>query len=525
MTVGVRTEFGVVKDQLTPALKKQNQEYEKARAAIAKVKGGWTEAERTAVRALKRAETGQQKLNRTVAGLGSLLKRNLITREQAIDVITRERQAIKASEERQRRSRNLTQGWIGDVKSLAASYVSVGAAVGAVTAGIRDAIELEKERQGVTRESVDAALNFALLNQGNIRQETQRVNRIGARFGFGRDQEEQDLLFDIAQSLQSALGQREIETRSGLRGVLEARLVGISSETAKELVLQGQAQGAEDPTNFLRQALRAGQLSGRSAEEVGRNASALNFFDDKALGFAAAAKLTDVFADESKTFVKNAGTALTTSVNRAAIGVGQDASQLEVLKALQRRGVDTEQELRAVGVNEIRRIQALQVLVTNLDEVLRERTEVQAARDRQTFVTESRRRLVEESPIFELDEAARRRESELRAARSFDEAAATRRAAGAELGARLRQQSSLFNLGGSAELLRVTDEESRINLRGLLALAFDPIANINVNLGLLRDELQRSREASERAATASEETAQNTGASPARAPVVPPEVN
>ena len=129
-------------------------------------------------------------------------------------------------------------------------------------------------------------------------------------------------------------------------------------------------------------ALRADQLSGRSAEEVGRNASALQFFDDANLGFSSAAKLTDVFAEESRTFVKAAGTALTSSIDRAAIGLDETATQRDVLQALRAQGIDTERELRAVGVNEIRQIQGVQTLVTNLDEVLRESREIRTAAHR-----------------------------------------------------------------------------------------------------------------------------------------------
>lgn len=529
MVAGIKTEFGVTKDQLTPALRKQNEEYEKSRAAIAKVTTKWTENERAAIRALKRQETDQQKLNQTVRGLGSLLKRNLITREQAINAITRERQALAANAARQKQSLDLTGQWVGDVKSLAASYIGVSAAIGLVTSGIRDAIELEKERQDITRQSVDSSLNFALLNRGNIQQATQQVNAIGARAGFGRNEEEQRQLFDIAQSLQSALGQPEIQSRRGLQGVLEARLVGINAETAKELVLQGQAQGADDPTEFLRQALRAGQLSGRSAEEVGRNASALNFFDDKSLGFAAAAKLTDVFAEESKTFVKNAGTALTTSVNRAAIGVGADASQLEVLQALRSRGIDSESELRAVGVNEIRRIQALQVLVNNLDEVLTEREQIEGSRRDLGFVRRSREDLVREAPIFGIDEFARRQESQLRAFRSFDEAAATRRAIGTDLGSRLRQIRTPLQPGGIERNqfgFRVVDEQGRLNPLSGAAAFLNPTTAIVTGLNALAEGIQRNTEAAERAATATEQTATNTSVRPsARQPVTTPEVN
>lgn len=83
MVAGVRVSFGLTKDEVEPALKKQNRAYVASKRAIADIQGGYKQLEREAVRALKKAGDEQGKLNRITLGLNRLVDQNVISQKAA----------------------------------------------------------------------------------------------------------------------------------------------------------------------------------------------------------------------------------------------------------------------------------------------------------------------------------------------------------------------------------------------------------------------------------------------------------
>ena len=251
MVAGVRVSFGLTKDEVSPALNNQVRGYKASKRSIDEVKASFNDYERVALRAYRRQQTEQQRINSLAQGLGRLVEKEKITREAAVATLTAERRRIQQNNGLRKESVGLTTQLRNVAHEVVGSYVSIGGAIALANQGLQESVELERRRQEVTRESIDARTNFALLNRGRIAEETAEVRRIGAQFGFGRNAEEEQVLFDAAQSFQSQIP-GEVDGRRALVSALGARLVGIELETAKELATQAINRGESDPATFVR---------------------------------------------------------------------------------------------------------------------------------------------------------------------------------------------------------------------------------------------------------------------------------
>ena len=100
MTAGVRVSFGLVKDEVSAALKKQETAYKASRRAIGEVTGSYKQLEREAVRALKRTSDEQVKINRLQVGLNRLVKAGVISQAAANRTLKETKEQMMAAEGR-----------------------------------------------------------------------------------------------------------------------------------------------------------------------------------------------------------------------------------------------------------------------------------------------------------------------------------------------------------------------------------------------------------------------------------------
>jgi len=464
MVAGVKVSFGLVKDEVAPALTKHGKNAKVSARAIGEIAGSYKVMERAAVRALKNAASDTQKLSRIQAGLNAKVKEGVITRKAAD-------RALSTAADGMNRQVGFATQLKGALLSSLGTYLSINAAIQIGVRLSRAAFELEKEKQDFSSQLVRSARDFALIQEkGDIKAKTTDVLKLGRRFGFGRNEEEERQLFNIAQSVQSAdPSKSEVDTRSDLIAILQASLVGISPDVAKELIIQGRAQGLADPTRFVRSSFIAGQLSGRTAEEVSTKVETLAFFEDKSLGFAIAAKLTDIFGNQAKAFIKNTGIALTSTLERGKLGVDEDASQEVVLKALFERDINNLRALEKFGVKEIRRVQGLQGVVTNLEEIIAEAKLVSEGATQEDLLTRRFDELKQEAPGFAIELASRQLEVARRQRRQSVQAQ-SRELLLKQLGERAETRKfSAINPFGF-QILSGTDETGRVNLIGSMDL-------------------------------------------------------
>ena len=369
MVAGVQVKFGLVSDQVTPALKKQNAEFEKINKSIDRTKAKYTQAEKAAIRALRSTRTDTEKLAQVQSGLNRLVKRGILDRKQANQVASR-------FSARLREQSGLANRLRGQLAGVASSYISIGATIAGTIQLLRTQIELEKSRANLIRTAAESERTFSILNRaGDPDQEIRKVGLLGAVLGFGKSDAERAKLFNVAQGLQAGLGEGERQDREALETVLLARKAGVALDTANELVAQGISQTPEDPKQLLRLIFAAGELSQRDPTTIGGAAAVLNLFDDKVFGAAVATSIGNVRAADIKTFTQAAGLLFDEKLNLKKLGVTEKTPASEVLRA-RRDAVDPDQtkpelvaQLKDLGVNNVRALQAAIQLISTIDEI------------------------------------------------------------------------------------------------------------------------------------------------------------
>lgn len=150
----------------------------------------------------------------------------------------------------------------------------------------------------------------------------------------------------------------------------------------------------QDPDEFIRKAHVTGKISLRSPETIAEAARGMQFFPDKGVGFAATGVLAGAFREETETYVKAAGIAMSAQASddfkkslkrRGMLG----ADPMTILRGLQAEGVDTTDELAKLGLGEIRQVHAMNTLLNNMPAVERYLTEIpRLAADRNLLARE-----------------------------------------------------------------------------------------------------------------------------------------
>lgn len=432
MVANVKVAFGLVKDEILPSLKEQGKSSKLLAKTVTELTTNFRSVEKAGVKAFRATQTETQKLARDIAGIrvvgeklkltedeinrrikkrvedvtgvtaqrkkdvavvqsllskeekyeqkvmsiGRQLKQGNITRERAIQLVTRLRQNTfgLASETK---DVDDAQRSINDrITRTVAGYFGIFSVVQRITGQLEQQLQFENERANLIRSAGGSETTFLVLNRDlNPDQRLREVGELGARFGFGKDEAERAELFGkSAQGLQAALGSPEAGD-AALETVLKARRVGVRLDTANELVIQGVSQTPDDPERLLRLLFAAGELSGRDPSTIGDAAPVLNLFDDKVFAAAVATTIGNVRADDIKTFVQASGLALSEQIDRRKLGLTPKSGEVEVIAELRKR-VDPNQnraeliaQLRDFGLSNVRTTNSVIQLLQTYDAV------------------------------------------------------------------------------------------------------------------------------------------------------------
>ena len=316
------------------------------------------------------ANFGQVKaqLNQVVAAMG-----------KNIEQMQRFENRVGKTEQRMRRMARTQKSAFGDVrnfmKSWAGGMLSVGGAIATLTQSWENYQAVVMRAAKATNEFYRDTTSFAALqppNTKNIR--INEVQTLAQEYGV-RDSAS---AYNIVQALQSAIGTSRpglSEAQAYRQGMATAELVfrmsqlGVPLARAAETEVQGIAQGMQ-PGELSRILYVAGQASSRDPSLLATAAPALQFFDDKQFGASVATALAGTFAEDLKTYLKQAGIGLS-GVGGAAgyfekVGLGA-ATQMQRLMYLAEQGISTPEQLAKIaGVTEQRQSQALATAIQNI---------------------------------------------------------------------------------------------------------------------------------------------------------------
>lgn len=297
-----------------------------------------------------------------------------LTRTQA-QVAELEAKLKQAGRTGRRAGGDLQKGFGGDALNTLARYAmgvaSIGTAIGTLKkqydVWLRDMRASADEAHRATRAYVSLA---ALQEGGQKAQAVMRATALGARYGIT----DRDVAYDIVQAMQSRYQGDLTAGLAAAETIFAATQVGIPLELGKELEVLGGAQ-KQETGRALRRAYVAGQLSERDPRTLARAAPALKFWQDKDVGFAAAAAIAaSVQPEKVETQVRSGAIALGPMASAGfqktlqRLGLA-DATQLEKLKGLRAAGIVTPEQIGRAGLAEIRQVEALSTLLLNIDRI------------------------------------------------------------------------------------------------------------------------------------------------------------
>ena len=324
-------------------------------------------------RALDEIRGPQQRYEQRTRALHALLKQKKITQEQFNTALRRTKERYEQagrSGERAFGARALTQ-----LTGLVGGYLSIQAAVGAITRGVQVWLENMREIAAEGKKAGDEMVALAALEEpGKKREHVLAATELGARYGV-----ERGAAYNTIQAMKSATGSWEKGMKLG-ETVFAAKQAGTQLEHATEIATLTIGQG-RDPRVGLRRGFVAGQASMRTPKELAPAVSGVKYWEDPELGWAVAATIAQTQkAQKMEVYTKRGGEALMrmpgTKQQEAfeKMGLGQ-ATQWERLKALQKLGVTTPEAAAQFGFGDIRQREAISDIVKNLDKVdeIRER--------------------------------------------------------------------------------------------------------------------------------------------------------
>lgn len=280
---------------------------------------------------------------------------------------------------------------LGKMAAYAGGVLGIGTAIDAVTSKYESWKQRILDVSDTANQAAKEIVTLAALQEGGTAgKRVMETANLAGRYGVANRAEAFDTVQMIQSMLTSAQPGRDPTAvwneAMGYAGeVFMATQLGIPIEFAKEAVVQA-VSANKAPTEFLRKGYKGGQISGRSPMDVIRAAPALSAWEDKDVGIAVASILAERFGNDTETFLMRGGQILGNSgeLNTgkdgkpslfARLGLKPDASQYERLKALAGAGMDTEDKLKAVGVNEIREARALALAVSRfgiVDQAIRD---------------------------------------------------------------------------------------------------------------------------------------------------------
>ena len=305
---------------------------------------------------------------------------------------------------------------LGAARSLIGALGLGGGVAGAVmlvTQGYQNWLTLSREITAETRSTVENLFAFASLQEpGAKRERAMQALSLNQRYGIT----DPGIVLDTVQAMQSAAGGSFQKGMERAETIFASRWAGINTETAKEIEIFGAGRGMA-PGVALRMATIAGFESARTPETLAKIGPALSFWDDPARGFAAAATLTKTVAEGN----------LEVFTRRLAIGLGPagplqeyfaqaglgEANAEKRIAYLRQQGKDTNEELIALGMGEIRERKAVVDIVRNQPDV--ERTYARIMREAKPgLLARTREELIAEFPEVQHDLNLGRLEAKLK---------------------------------------------------------------------------------------------------------------
>lgn len=363
-------------------------------------------------RALDEIRGPQQQYQQRTRALHALLKKGTITQREFNSALRRTKERYQSA------GRAGQQAFgpqaLGQVKGMLGGFVSITAAVAAISRGVQVWLQNMREIAAEGKKAGDEMVALAALQEpGKKRERVMAATKLGARYGI----QERGLAYDTVQAMQSASGSFEQGIKLA-ETVFAAKQAGMTVEDAKEIATLALGLGF-DPNVALRRAHVAGKASMRSPKELAPAGAGLKYWQDRQLGWAAAAVLAGtVPAQKLETYTKRGGMALMRTPGAAQdafaqMGLGE-ATQFERLKALQKAGVTTPEAAAQFGFTEIREAEAVSDLVKQFDKVQQIYGTIQREAKPGLFAAE--RGQVEK----ELPETRRAREIDMLAAKAAD---------------------------------------------------------------------------------------------------------
>lgn len=266
------------------------------------------------------------------------------------------------------------------LRDYAAGLVSVGAAIGLARQGYQGWLREIRDVSLATRNAMADITAFAALQSGGTM--ARRVQEVNALIG-AEGIRDRGTAFELVQGLQSnfkdaqgmdeetAFQRSKAASREVFRGVALGVQLPSAAAAAKMAINMGL-----DPTQFLRQAYVAGEVSTATPEDIIAAAAGTQTFSDKAFALAAAGALQPITQDMTEVHLRQLGMALSdvSDANKRKggrrsaferLGLAKTATQEERLAAMAAAGIDTPVEIEGMGITEERQRKAVQIAVQN----------------------------------------------------------------------------------------------------------------------------------------------------------------
>jgi hypothetical protein len=255
----------------------------------------------------------------------------------------------------------------GSLASYAAGFVSFTAIMAAATKGYDNLLKNTREFGAETRKAANELVTLASIQAGGERAKAvELASKLAVSYGIA----DRGAAFNVVQTLQSARGGNLAAALKGAADVFAASQVGVPIQFGQEAEVFGTSFGMA-PGELLKNLFVAGQISPREPETLVKAAPALAFWVDKMAGIAASTVISgSVPTEELGVYTKAAGIALSSQAadkfreSLAKMGAGPGLSQFQKAVVLKERGVDTAEELGAMGLQEIRETKALVTLLS-----------------------------------------------------------------------------------------------------------------------------------------------------------------
>lgn len=270
----------------------------------------------------------------------------------------------------QESTQGLEEGFGAAASSLAkyaAGFVTLTSVINAAKSGYENFLTNTREIATEARKAAGELITLASIQAGGQRAKAvELASRLAVSYGIT----DRGAAFDVVQTLQSARGGDFAAAMKGAADVFAAAQVGVPVQYGKEAEVFGTSFGMA-PGELLRKLFVAGEISPREPETLVKAAPALAFWADKMAGIAASTVLSGaVPREELDTYTKAAGIALSSQAadefrkSLAKLGAGPELTQFQKLAVLKERGVDTAEELGALGLKEIRETKAMVTLLS-----------------------------------------------------------------------------------------------------------------------------------------------------------------